>query len=199
MGTAPGPLRPWSLFFDSILEGTFFDFGWILEGFWEPNMVPKSISGLFFSRFSSSMVLASILNQFLKARNLKNSNFVSTGARFLQNRRFRKSIEKILVLESLSGAKTMKNREKKVLKTMCFLDIDFSSLFFDFSRFWLDFGRPRRLKKSIKNRKNRVQDGFGTRLGSSIDFGHDFGAILVDFGWILDGFWEDFGKIFGRI
>ena len=100
----------------------------------------------------------------------------------------------------------MKNREKIVLKTMCFFDIDFSSLFFDFSRFLFDFGRPRRLKKSIKNRKNRVQDGFGTRLGSSIDFGQDFGAILVDFGAILvdfgkilDGFWKDFGKIFGRI
>ena len=85
----------------------------------------------------------------------------------------------------------MKNREKMVLKTMCFFDIEFSSLFFDFSRFWLDFGRPRRLKKSIKNRKNRVQDGFGTRLGSSIDFGHDFGPILVDFKRILDGFWKD--------
>ena len=32
----------------------------------------------------------------------------------------------------------MKNREKIVLKTMCFFDIDFSLLFFDFSRFWLD-------------------------------------------------------------
>ncbi len=32
----------------------------------------------------------------------------------------------------------MKNREKKVLKNMCFFDIHFSSLFFDFSRFWLD-------------------------------------------------------------
>ncbi len=93
----------------------------------------------------------------------------------------------------------MKNREKKVLKTMCFFDIDFSSFFFDFSRFWFDFGRPRRLKKSIKNRKNRVRDGFGMCLGSSIDLGHDLGAIWMDFGRILDGFWEDFGKIFGRI
>ena len=63
--------------------------------------------------------------------------------------------------------------------------LDFSSLFFDFSRFWLDFGRPRRLKKSIKNRKNRVRDGFGTRLGSSLDFGNDFGPILMDFEMIL--------------
>ena len=93
----------------------------------------------------------------------------------------------------------MKNPPKKVLKTLCFFDIDFSSLFFDFSRFWFDFGRLRRFKKSIKNRKNRVEDGFGARLGSSIDFGHDFGAILVDFGRISHGFSMDFGKIFGRI
>ena len=110
LGRAPAALRPWSLFFDSILEGTFFDFGWILEGFWEPNMVPKSISGTFFSRFFSSTVLASILNQFLKARNLKNSNFVSTGARFLQNRRFQKMIEKRSILGSFLDAKTMKFR-----------------------------------------------------------------------------------------
>ena len=39
----------------------------------------------------------------------------------------------------------------------------------------------------------------------SIDFGDDFGAIWVDFGAIvvdlgriLDGFWEDFGKILFR-
>ena len=82
----------------------------------------------------------------------------------------------------------MQNREEMVLKTMYFFDIEFSSLFFDFSRFWLDFGRPRRLKKSIKNRKNRVRDGFGTCLGSSVDLGPDFGAMLVDFGKILEGF-----------
>ena len=107
---APGSVRPWSLFFDSILETTFFDFGWILEGFWEPNMVPKSISGTFFSRFFSSTVLASILNQFLKARNLKNSNFVSTGARFLQNRRFQKMFEKRSILGPFLDAKTMQFR-----------------------------------------------------------------------------------------
>ena len=78
-----------------------------------------------------------------------------------------------------------------------FFDIDFSSFFFGFSRFWLDFGRPRGVKKSIKNQKNRVRDGFGAHLGSSIDFGHDFGAILMDFGRILEGFWKDFGRILG--
>ena len=83
---------------------------------------------------------------------------------------------------------------------MCFFNIDFLAFFFDFFGFLVDFGGPRGLQKSIKNRTNRVRDGFGARVGSSIDFGSDFGAILVDFfGWILDGFWEDFGWIFGRI
>ena len=97
------------------------------------------------------------------------------------------------------GGKNHEKSKKIGLKTMCFFYFVFLAFSCDFSRFWLDFGRPRGLKKSMKNRKNRVQDGFGTRLGSSIDFGHDFGAILVDFGRILDGFWKDFGKIFGRI
>ena len=111
----------------------------------------------------------------------------------------------------------MKNREKIVLKTICFFDIDFSALFFGFLRFWLDFGRPRRLKKSIKNRKklNKIaknrkkvdfetgavrREGSGRVLGRFWEhFGSIFGAILVDFGRILHGFWKDFGKIFGRI
>ena len=105
---APGSVRFWTFFFGSILEATFFDFGSILEGFGEPKMVPKSIFGTFFSRFFSSMALASILGRFLKARNLKNSNFASTGARFLQNRCFRKIIEKLSILDFFSDAKTMK-------------------------------------------------------------------------------------------
>ena len=36
------------------------------------------------------------------------------------------------------------------------------------------------------------------RLGSIIDFGHDFAAIFVDFKRILNGFWKDFGRILGR-
>ena len=142
--------------------------------------------------------MASIFGCFLKARKLENSGFRISKLQFSQNRRFRKKCEKTSILESFSEAKTTKNRQKVVLKNICFFGIDFLSFFFDFSRFWLDFGRPRRLKKSIKNRKNRVRDGFGTRLGSSIDFGHDFGAILVNFGKILNGFWKDFGRILGR-
>ena len=82
----------------------------------------------------------------------------------------------------------MKIRKKMVLETMCFFDIDFLAFFCNFSRFWLDFGKPRKFQKSIKNRENRVRGRFGTRLGSSIDLGPDFGAILVDFGRISNGF-----------
>ena len=34
-------------------------------------------------------------------------------------------------------------------------------------------------------------------MGSSIDFGHDFGPIFADFARILDGFSKDFGRISG--
>ena len=47
----PRWLGRWGLFFESVLEATFLDFGVILGGFWEPKMVPKSIFGAFFSMF----------------------------------------------------------------------------------------------------------------------------------------------------
>ncbi len=166
--------------------------------FWEAKTEAKIDFWDFFFDVFFECVSASIFGRFLEAPNPENVHGATAGARFSQNRRFRKKSEKTSILESFSEAKTMKNRKKMVLKTMCFFDIDFSSLFFGFSRFWLDFGRPRGVKKSIKNRKNRVRDGFGARLGSSIDFGHDFGAILMDFGRILEGFWKDFGRILGR-
>ena len=75
-------------------------------------------------------------------KSIKTISFSNCFCSFSKNRRFRKKYEKTSILESLLAAKTMKNREKKVLKTMCFFDIDFSSLFFDFLRFWLDFGSP---------------------------------------------------------
>ena len=78
----------------------------------------------------------------------------------------------------------MKNREKMVLKTMCFFDIDFSSFFFDFSRFWLDFGRPRGSKNCKKDRTNRLRAAFGAR----------FGCVFFR-GLVLGGFWMDLGGI----
>ena len=70
--------------------------------------------------------------------------------------------------------------------------------FLRFFEILLDFGRPKNFQKSIKNRKNRVRDDFVARLKFMIVFGVDFGAILVDFGWILEGFWQDFGRIWER-
>ena len=46
-----------------------------------------------------------------------------------------------------------------------------------------------------KRRFWSVRDDFVVRLKFMIVFGSDFGAILDDFGWILEGFWEDFGRI----
>ena len=93
----------------------------------------------------------------------------------------------------------MKNRRKMVLKNIIFLNVELGAFFFfGFWRFWLDFGMPRDVQKLTKNRKNRVRDALGTRLGFLIDFGSDFGPIFGDFGWIFDGFWMDFGGIFGR-
>ena len=118
------------------------------EGFGLPSGALKGVFVLF-SDFGCNLgvhvgpLLASILGCFLEAPNPENMHGASTGARFSQNRRFRKSSEKTSILESFSEAKTMKNREKMVLKTMCFFDIDFSSHFSGFFRFRLDFGRPR--------------------------------------------------------
>ena len=80
----------------------------------------------------------------------------------------------------------MKNRKKMVLKTMCFFDIEFSSLFFDFSRFWLDFGRPWALQKLKKIRKNRFLIAFSFE-----------GGFWEGLGRVLGGFWKTFEKFFG--
>ena len=72
LGRAPRPLRPMTRFFRSSSEAMFFDLGWILEDFWEAKMVPISILESFFFDVVFECALASILNRFLEARNLKN-------------------------------------------------------------------------------------------------------------------------------
>ena len=72
---AQGSLGFWGLFFDSVLEATFLDFGWILGGFWEAKMVPKSIFGRFFGKLFFERDFASIFHRFWEARNMKNSGF----------------------------------------------------------------------------------------------------------------------------
>ena len=95
-------------------------------------MGPKSSFRTLFFDYFLECVCASIFVGFLEAENMKNSNFALTGARFLQNRRFRKSIEKTSILAPFSEAKTEKNREKIVLKNVCFFNIDFLAIFLDF-------------------------------------------------------------------
>ena len=111
---------------------------------------------------------------------------------------FSKKYRKNLDFGIVFGSQNHEKSKKMMLKTMCYSNIDFSSLFFEFLPFWLDFERPRDVPKLAKNRKNRVRDALGTRLGFLINFTSDFGAISVDLGWILNGFWIYFGRILGR-
>ena len=100
---------------------------WILDDFGPSKMVPKSkrnpqntlknrrLKQVYFpTRFFIEFSLI------LWAQNLKNSNFPKEKQRFLQNQRFRINTEKVRILTSFSEAKTTRNREKVVLKNMCF-------------------------------------------------------------------------------
>ena len=84
---------------------------------------------------------------------------------------------------------------------MWFFNFGFFSFFFDFSRFWLDFGRPRALQKLKKIKKidlfsrSVLKGGSGRVLGGFWeDLGRVLGGFWERFGKVLDGFWEDFGK-----
>ena len=96
------------------------------------------------------------------------------------------------------GQNREKSRQKISWKTCVFLTSILLGFFGYFLRFWLDFGRPKIIKKSKKIGEKRFWDAFEARFRFWIDFGSDFGGILNDFGWILedlgwilDGFWED--------
>ena len=75
VGGAPGSVRPWGLFSDSVWETTFSDFGVISGRFWEPKMVTKSIFGKFFGKLFFERDFASICHRFWEARSMKNSGF----------------------------------------------------------------------------------------------------------------------------
>ena len=85
----------------------------------------------------------------------------------------------------------MKNREKIVLKNMCFVDIDFSSFFSILEPFWVVPGPP-------KNHEKIEKIVFGTVLEPVWDPVSILDTILERFWWILEGFWMDFGRILGR-
>ena len=114
--------------FGSSIFRFLVDFGW----FWEAKMVPKIDFWEVFSMLLSSAILASIFGGFLEARNLKNSNFASTGARFLQNWRVRKMFEKSLNLVWFLEPKTTKNQLRSRSKLCVFYDIVFLVFFFGF-------------------------------------------------------------------
>ncbi len=56
--------------------------------------MPKSVFGQFFFDVFFERVLASIFGRFLEAPNPENMHGAKAGARFLQNRRFRKIAKK---------------------------------------------------------------------------------------------------------
>ena len=51
------------LFFGSTLKAICSDLGGILGGFWEPEMVPKSMFPMFVSMFFSRLISASIFSR----------------------------------------------------------------------------------------------------------------------------------------
>ena len=89
---------------------------------------------------------------------------------------FENNAKKTSNLDSFSEAETTKNREKIVLKSVCYFKLRFFRFFCDFSRFWLDFGKPRAVQKFKKFEKNRFCDTFSFE----------------------GGFWEGSGGVLGR-
>ena len=105
-------------------------------------------------------------------------------------KKIRKNVDFGVVFGSQNDEKSRKNGiDKRV-----FLLLRFSFVFFQFFTIFVRFWE---VQKSKKNRKNRVRDAFGARFAFFFDFGSDFGTTLRDFGWILDGFWMDLGKVLG--
>ena len=69
-------------------------FGRDFGGLWKPKWMQKLMLGLVFFDVVLECAFALILVRIFEAPNLKNQALASTGARFLQNRRFRKRFQK---------------------------------------------------------------------------------------------------------
>ena len=91
----------------------------------------KLTSGPVFFDVVLECVFASIFVRIIEARNLKNRALASMGAQFLQNRRFRKSYEKYMILASFLEAEAKKIRLKIDSKMSCFKASHFKRFFFD--------------------------------------------------------------------
>ena len=119
---------------------------------------------------------------------------------------FSTNVQKIIDFRFIFGGQNGDKSWNKLCWKACLFYIDFFAVFFGFLRFLVDFGRPRGLQKSIKNRTNRIRDAFGTRLrffsvlGTVLDgFGKGFGRVLGGFWTDLGRILRDFFKLFGRI
>ena len=75
----------------------------------------------------------------------------------------------------------MTNQENMVLKNMCFFNIDFLALFFDFSRFWEALGPPKISKKLKKLGWGRFRNAFSFEGGFWESSGVVLGGFLTTF------------------
>ena len=96
----------------------------------------------------------------------------------------------------LSEAKTTKNQEKNVLKTMCFLKYFLGNVFFRFfatlARFWEALEGPKISKKSKTSKKNTKRVDVGTRPILKEASGRVSGRFWEGLGKVLEGFGETF-------
>ena len=107
-------------------------FGRDFGGLWKPKWMQKLMLGLVFFDVVLECAFALILVRIFEAPNLKNQALASTGARFLQNRRFRKRYEKNIILALFFEAEAKKIRFKIASKMCCFKAPHFERFFFNF-------------------------------------------------------------------
>ena len=115
-----------------------------------PVIYVNAMFGKFFCGVFFDCVLASVFGLFLEAPHLKNQAPASTGARFLQNRRFPKKLEKPSILAPFSEVKSKKIRSKITSPNTLIFDIDFYAIFYDFSSI-LGSQNPSKIAKNKKN------------------------------------------------
>ena len=130
----PVSLRRFPRDFHSVAKQASFyiAFGRDFGGFWRPKWMRKLMLGPVFFDVVLECVFASIFVRIFEAPNLKNRALASTGARFLQNRRFRKRYETNIILALFFKAEAKKIRFKIASNMCCFKAPHFERFFFNF-------------------------------------------------------------------
>ena len=145
-----------------------------------------------FSNLFFECVLGSHFCCFLEAPNLKNHALASTGARFSQNRRFRKILKKKLDFGFIFGGQNVeKSRNNGVEKRVCFeylILCVFLRIFAISARFWEAPGAPKIAKNRKQTLSGRVRSAFGIRVRFLQRCWSDFGRFWMDSGSFLSGF-----------